>query len=82
VNPKHLRPVTAREHNRLEAPKLDELTVAKIRVASGTHLQIARRFGVSRQLVGDIRRGTRWGPTAAQNAKLEALVTTAAGRTS
>lgn len=40
--------------------KLTEETIGAIRAASGTYLEIAQQFGISKTQVGNIRRGDQW----------------------
>lgn len=74
VNPHHLRWATRKENiadckvhgtvnygRRNGSVKLSEAEVLKIRSAKGTQEVIAAQFGVSRSLVGLVRRGVIWG---------------------
>jgi hypothetical protein len=36
-------------------------TIEAVRLAAGTHAEIARRFGVSKTSVGYVKRGIQWG---------------------
>ncbi|CAM3778427.1 hypothetical protein [Litorimonas haliclonae] len=73
INPKHLRWATNIENNadrvldgtdnrgeRHGCAKLTEVDVRAIRVMDGTHSEIAKMFGVSRQTVGEIKRRQSW----------------------
>ena len=55
----HLEAVTQTENIR-RAAKLDLSTVQAIRAATGTHKEIAERFGLTRRYVGQIRAGRVW----------------------
>lgn len=61
IRPDHLEAVTNAENSRRGLnTKLSPESVASIRVATGTHTALAREFGVSRQTIGDIKRGRKW----------------------
>lgn len=73
VNPNHLRWATCKENladrkahgtmnygERNGASKLTEADVRTIRKAQGFHREIAAKFGVSRETIGEIKRGVTW----------------------
>lgn len=49
-----------RDGEKCGTSKLTEADVMAIRVAGGLHREIAASFGVSRETVGEIRRGVTW----------------------
>jgi hypothetical protein len=58
VNPDHLEPVTNGENTlRGDRTKLTWEQVGEIRAATGTHREIALKYGVHRVTIGDIRAG-------------------------
>lgn len=67
VNPAHLLSGTARDNaqdcvragRKNSLRKLDDETMALIRVASGTNREVAARFNISMTRAGDVRRGDR-----------------------
>jgi hypothetical protein len=63
VNPDHLEPVTNAENSRRSSnTRLSRADATVIQRSTGTHTEIAKAHGVSRQLVSDIKRGRRWKP--------------------
>jgi hypothetical protein len=59
VRADHLEAVTQIENIR-RAARLDAATVQAIRAATGTHKEIAERFGLTRRYVGQIRARRVW----------------------
>lgn len=61
VNIKHLRVVTHAENCQSRRnTKLTQAQADKIRLAAGTQLEIAKKYGVNQTTVGDIKRGEIW----------------------
>jgi hypothetical protein len=61
VNPEHLEPVTREENVRRGATaRLTAETVAAIRCSHDSHAALARRYGVAKSTIADVRRGRTW----------------------
>lgn len=55
--PSHLSLLSKADHTRTHKAKLTAEDVAAIRAATGPHLPLAERYGVTRQHIANIRRG-------------------------
>jgi hypothetical protein len=61
VNPDHMEPVTPRENQRRSRnTKITWAIASEIRASKGRGVDVADQFGVSPQLVCDIRKGRNW----------------------